>query len=56
MGKLMPWKPVYVSGKLLVRLTDYVKAHEISNSDRIFPISYVAAWSMVKKSGNLVNI
>ena len=33
-----------------------MKAHEISNSDRIFPISYVAAWSMIKKSGNLVNI
>jgi integrase/recombinase XerD len=47
---------VYVPRKILVRLTDYVKGHEIGNSDRIFPISYVAAWSMVKKSGNLVNI
>ena len=47
---------VYVPRKLLVRLTDYVKAHDISNTNRIFPISYVAAWSMVKKSGNLVNI
>ena len=47
---------VYVPRKILVRLTDYVKANEIGNNDRIFPISYVAAWSMVKKSGNLVNI
>ena len=47
---------VYVPRKILVRLTDYVKTYEIGNSDRIFPISYVAAWSMVKKSGNLVNI
>jgi integrase/recombinase XerD len=37
-------------------VTDYIKAHEIGKSDRIFPISYVAAWFMVKKSGNLVNI
>jgi integrase/recombinase XerD len=47
---------VYVPRKLLVRLTDYVKAHDIGNNDRIFPISYVAAWSIVKKSGTLVNI
>ena len=47
---------VYVPRKILVRLSDFVKAHEIGNSDRIFPISYVAAWSMIKKSGNLVNI
>jgi integrase len=45
---------VYVPRKILVRLTDCEKAHEIGNSDRIFPISYVVAWSMVKKSGNLV--
>jgi integrase len=47
---------VYVPRKILVRLTDYVKGHEKGNGDRIFPISYVVAWSMVKKSGNLVNI
>jgi len=33
-----------------------VKAHEIGNSDRICQISSIAAWSMVKKAGNLVNI
>ena len=47
---------VYVPRKILVRLTDYVKANEIGKSDRIFPISYVAAWSMVKKGGKLVTI
>lgn len=47
---------VYVPRKLLVRLTDYVKDNDIDLNDRIFPISYVAAWSMVKKAGKLVNI
>ncbi len=37
-------------------MSEFVKAYEIGNNDRIFPISYVAAWSMVKKSGILVNI
>ena len=47
---------VYVPRKILVRLTDFVRANEIGNNARIFPISYVAAWSMVKKAGKLVNI
>ncbi len=47
---------VYVPRKLLVRLNDYVRANDFSGSDRIFSISYVAAWSMVKKAGKLVNI
>jgi integrase/recombinase XerD len=47
---------VYVPQKLLVRLSDYVKANKTGLNDRIFPISYVAAWSMVKKAGNLVDI
>ena len=47
---------VYVPRKILVRLTSYTKAKDIGNYDRIFPISYVAAWSMVKKAGMLVNI
>ncbi len=51
-----PGEEVYVPRKLLVRLTDYVKDNNISSDDRIFPISYVAAWSMVKKAGKLVNI
>jgi integrase/recombinase XerD len=47
---------VYVPRKLLVRVNDYMRANAFSDSDRIFPISYVAAWSMVKKAGKLVNI
>jgi len=47
---------VYVPRKLLVRLSDYVRTNKIGLNDRIFPISYVAAWSMVKKAGNLVAI
>ncbi len=47
---------VYVPRKILVRLNEYVKAHDCHDNERIFPISYVAAWSMVKKSGKIVNI
>jgi len=47
---------VYVPRKILVRLSEYVKANDFDANERIFPISYVAAWSMVKKAGNLVNI
>ena len=47
---------VYVPRKTLVRLTTYVKSRDFDNNDRIFPISYVAAWSMVKKAGLMVNI
>lgn len=51
-----PGRVVYVPRKLLVRLTDYVKDNDIGLNDLIFPISYVAAWSMVKEAGKLVNI
>lgn len=47
---------VYVPRKIMVRLTSYVKSKSINSGDRIFPISYVAAWSMVKKAGNIVKI
>ena len=47
---------VYVPRKLLVRLTDYVKANNFNSDERIFSISYVATWSMVKKDGKLVDI
>lgn len=47
---------VYVPRKILVRLTGYVRAQDISKQDCIFPISYVAAWSMVKKSGKMIDI
>ncbi len=47
---------VYVPRKILIRLNDYVKTHKISTDDRIFPISYVATWSVVRKAGKLVDI
>ena len=47
---------VYVPRKLLIRLNDYTKTNNLNAKDRIFPISYVAAWTMVKKAGNLVNV
>jgi len=47
---------VYVPRKILVRLTGYVRSQNIDKKDRIFPISYVAAWSMVKKAGKMVDI
>ena len=38
------------------KVNDYVRANDFSGSDRIFLVTYVAAWSMVKKAGKLVNI
>jgi integrase/recombinase XerD len=35
---------VYVPRKILVRLSGYGKANNISTDDSIFPISYVVAW------------
>lgn len=46
---------IYVPRKILVRLSEFVKANNISTDDRIFPISYIAAWSMVRKAGMLVD-
>ena len=47
---------VYVPRKILVRLNEYVNANDIGTDNHIFPISYVSAWSMVKKAGKLVDI
>lgn len=49
-------RPIYALRKTLIRLSAYVKANDFETDDRIFPISYVAAWSMVKKASNLVDI
>jgi integrase/recombinase XerD len=40
----------------LVRLNDFAKVNKVGQNDRIFPISYVAARSMVKKAANMVDI
>lgn len=47
---------IYIPRNILVRLTSYVNSKNITGNDRIFPISYVAAWSMVRKAGKMVNI
>lgn len=47
---------VYVPRKILIRLNDHVKANDFKLDERIFPISYVAAWSMVRNAGRLVDI
>ncbi len=47
---------VYVPRKILIRLTPYVQSKNVGSNERIFPIPYVAAWSMVKKAGRLVDI
>jgi len=47
---------VYVPRKIMVRLSEYLKDNEFSTYDRIFPIFYVAAWSMVKKTDRLVDV
>lgn len=47
---------VYIPRKILVRLNKYVKTKDIGTHDRIFPISYGTAWSMVKKMGKMVGI
>ena len=40
----------------MVRLTGYITDRNISKNDKISPISYVAAWSMVSKAGKMVDI
>jgi len=51
-----PEETVYVPRKLLIRLNDYVRTIGVEHTDRISPMSYVSAWSIVKKAGNLVGI
>lgn len=51
-----PEERVYIPRKILVRLNEYVNASDFGTEDPVFPISYVAAWSMVKKAGKLVDI
>ena len=47
---------VFIPKKLFNRLSEYVKKETINPSKRIFPITYTAAWMMVKKSGKLVDV
>jgi len=47
---------VFIPRKLLLRLNDYVKDRELNPVERIFQISYVAAWAMVRKAGEMVGV
>lgn len=47
---------IFIPQKVADRLKEYVKAQNIGQYDRIFPICYGAARSVVKKAGNLVGI
>ena len=37
-------------------LVKYVKENNIRSFELIFPVSYVSAWSMVKKAGRLIGV
>jgi len=47
---------VYIPQKLAERLKEYMTTRKIEPGKRIFPITYVAARAMVRKSGNMVGI
>ncbi|WP_163338689.1 site-specific integrase [Desulfopila sp. IMCC35008] len=47
---------IYVPRKIPGRISKYIQATGINQNERIFPISYIAAWSMVKKAGQIVGI
>lgn len=47
---------VYIPRKLHGRLNRFVEEHSTSFYAKIFPISYVAAWAMVKKAGKVLNV
>jgi integrase len=47
---------IFIPQKVADRLKEYVKAQNIGQHDRIFPICYGAARSVVNKAGNLAGI
>ena len=47
---------VYIPRKLFERLRLYVRENKVHSFESIFSISYVSAWSMVKRAGELVGI
>ncbi len=51
-----PDEVVYIPRKLFERLKQYVRENNIHSLESIFSLSYVSAWSMVKKAGELVGI
>ena len=47
---------VFIPQKLASRLIDYVRDNNISNNQRIFPITYAGARKMVVKAGEMLGI
>ena len=47
---------IFIPQKIADRLKEYIRNKNIESDKKIFPICYGAAWSMVKKAGNLVGI
>jgi integrase/recombinase XerD len=51
-----PDEVVYIPRKLFERLRQYVRENDIHSLESIFSLSYVSAWSMVKRAGEVVGI
>ena len=47
---------VFIPRKLMARLKEYASKNGINTLERIFPISYTAAWAMVKKAGRVTGV
>jgi integrase len=47
---------IFVTQKIADRLREYISSNNIESNKRVFPISYEAARSMVKKAGELVGV
>ncbi len=47
---------VFLPQKVADRLRNYIREEEITPDARIFPLTYAAAWLIVKKAGNLVGV
>jgi integrase len=47
---------VFIPKKLMARLNEFVATFNINSSERIFPISYTAAWMIVKKAGRIIEV
>ena len=46
----------FIPKKLMTKLNEYVADYGINPSEKIFPISYTAAWIMVKKAGKIIGV
>ena len=47
---------IFITQKIADRLRDYINLKQIEFNQKIFPISYEAARSMVKKAGEMVGV